>query len=120
MSKKILVVDDEEGLRKILTKILAWESYQVLTANNGDEAIEKIKKQTVDLLITDIRMPVKDGSELLKVVSTFNPILKVIILTGYPLSPYLEEKVTAGTYVYIAKPFDNLELLSKVNQIIAS
>lgn len=117
---KILLVEDEQMLRKILTKILTQEGYQVLTANNGDEAIEKIKENRFDLMVTDLRMPKKDGTQALPLIESLDPKLKVIILTGYPLPPEVEEKVSKGRYLYMAKPFDNQELISKIESLLAS
>lgn len=119
-AKKILVVDDEEMLRKILTKILTQAGYKVDTASNGEEAIEKIKAHPFDLMVTDIRMPVKDGSLALPAIESLKPKLKIILLTGYPLQPELEEKVAKGDYAYLTKPFDNQELIAKVQSLLAS
>lgn len=117
---KILVVEDEQMLRKILTKILTQEGHQVITANNGDEAIEKIKENHFDLMMTDLRMPKKDGTQALPLIEFLDPNLKIIILTGYPLPSEVEEKVSKGRYQYMAKPFDNQELISKIESLLAS
>ena len=102
-------MDDEEGLRKVLEKILTHAGFRVSTAGNGQEAIEKIKQNSFDLLITDVRMPVKGGVEALPTIESLAPGLKIILLTAYPLGPQLEEKVSSGKFHYIAKPFDNRE-----------
>lgn len=120
MAAKILVVDDEVMLRKILTKILGQAGYKVATASNGDEAVQKIKKGHFDVVIIDMRMPVKDGSQALPVIESLHPKLKIIVLTGYPLSPEIEEKVALGRYHYMVKPFDNQELISKVQSLLSS
>lgn len=117
---KILVVEDEQLLRKILTKILTQMGYQVITANNGDEAIAKIKENHFDLMVTDLRMPKKDGTQAMPFIESLDPKLKIIILTGYPLPSEVEEKVSQGRYQYMAKPFDNQELISKIKSLLAS
>lgn len=120
MSAKILVVDDEKMLTKILAKILGQAGYRVSTVSDGDEAIDKVKQGHFDLLISDVRMPKKNGTEALPIIETLDPQLKIIILTGYPLTPELEEKVSLGRYQYIAKPFDNDDLVAKVQELVSS
>lgn len=83
MSKKILVVDDEVGIRESLKKILEKEGFSVETAANGDEAFKVVRRGDIDLLITDIRMAGMDGVELLKVCKSVSPFTEVIIITGY-------------------------------------
>jgi len=80
--RKILVVDDEIGIRQSLKKILEKEGYEVLTASNGEEAFKVIRSEAVDLLISDIRMAGMDGLELLKVCKSVSPYTEVIMITG--------------------------------------
>ena len=64
MSKRILVVDDESSIREALSKVLQAEDYRVVTAENGQEAVERIKSEKIDLLLLDLGLPVKDGWDI--------------------------------------------------------
>lgn len=114
----ILVVDDEEEMQNILKKILSKEGFKVETARNGEEALSKFKKKRYDLLITDLRMPVRGGAEMLSEVERLNAQIKVIVLTGYPLDPFTKKKVSEGRYIHFEKPFENALLLEKVKELI--
>lgn len=115
----ILVVDDEEEIQGILKKILTKAGYKVETAGNGKEALLKFKKQRFDLLITDLRMPVQGGAEMLSQVEALNPEVKVIVLTGYPLDPVTHKRVNEGRYALLEKPFENVLLLEKVKELLS-
>jgi DNA-binding NtrC family response regulator len=119
MATKILLVDDEEQLRKIVVKVLARAGYKVDVATNGAEALQKLGEDIFDLLITDIRMPVSDGDAALPKILSLKPHLKVIVLTGYPLTltPKIQSEILSGHYHYLAKPFDNRRLLSMVQEL---
>lgn len=119
MPVKILIAEDEILLQKILFKLLTRAGYKVVTVGNGNEAIRKIKRGHFDVLITDIRMPIKDASQTLPLIESLAPKLKIIVLTGYPLSPGMEAKVFSGRYHHISKPFDNQELLLKIKSLTA-
>ncbi|MFC1549237.1 response regulator [Candidatus Omnitrophota bacterium] len=114
--KKILVCDDEEGVRESLHLIL--ENHCDLDfASSGNEAIEKIKDGNFDVLILDIKMPVKDGLETLEEIQNIYPKLKVIIATGYQSVEMASKAVKLGAIDYITKPFERDEVLEKVNKI---
>lgn len=117
-SPKILIVDDEGPLREILRKILVKEGFVVDTAKDGREGLQKLKADSYGLLITDLRMPVKEGSELLIETEKIQPEIKVIVVTGYPLDPETKKKVELGRYCYFAKPFENAQLIEKVKELV--
>lgn len=110
MKRTILIVDDELNIRQGLGAAVEMEGYEVLLASDGSEAWEILKKEVIDLVITDLRMPGLDGNELLKKVYTSYPTIPVIVLTGHGT---IEEAVKAmqnGAVDFLTKPV-NLEHL---------
>jgi len=118
LMKKILVVDDEIGIRQSLKKILEKEGYEVLTASNGEEAFKVIRSDAVDLLISDIRMAGMDGLELLKVCKSVSPYTEVIMITGYASVDTAVDSMKQGAYDYITKPFKKADIVKAVQMAI--
>ncbi len=115
---KILVVDDEKAVCYSFKKILNRHGYDVTTANNGVEAIEKAGSDEPDLIIMDISMPEMDGLETLEKLKSAHPSLTIIMMTAHSTS---EKAITAmkhGAYDYLVKPFDNDDMLSLVQKAI--
>jgi DNA-binding response OmpR family regulator len=113
MGKKVLVVDDEEVIRKLLRIHLVKWGYDVKEAVDGEEALEQLDKEDFDLLICDIMMPNKDGWEVLKEVRS-NPKTKdmmVIVLTIKNEDADMFKGYNLGANYYITKPFTKAELL---------
>lgn len=102
---RILVVDDERGMREFLTIMLQKEGYDVTTAGNGKEALEHISQKTYDIVITDIRMPNITGVDILKTVKEGSPETVVIMITAYASTETAVEAMKQGAYDYITKPF---------------
>ena len=109
-SISILVVDDEEMMRNLLTKILSREGYKILTAENGNHALEVIKKNKVDLIISDMKMPQMNGFELLKHVKRDYPSVGMIIMTAYGDTYTVKDALLLGADEYITKPFKSYEI----------
>jgi two-component system response regulator PilR (NtrC family) len=111
----ILVVDDEKSMREILEIFLKNEGYGVSIAENGEKAIEAIKKDIFDLIITDMKMPKVGGLELLKNVKQIAPDTVVVIITAFGTTDSAVEAMKLGAYDYIQKPFelDNIRLVVK-------
>ena len=103
---RILVVDDDESVRKVLATILEEEGYVVDTAKNGREAIKKSKVQFYNLALIDIRLTDLDGTKLLTKIKDTLPKMRKIIITGYPSLQSAVEAVNRGANAYIIKPFD--------------
>jgi two-component system response regulator HydG len=118
MNKKILVVDDEIGIRQSLKKILEKENFIVVSASNGEEAFKIIRQGDIDLLITDIRMAGMDGVELLKVSKSLSPFTEVIMITGYASVDTAVDSMKQGAYDYITKPFKKADILKAVHRAI--
>jgi len=104
--KTILVADDDENIRLLLETELTAEGYQVILANNGVEALEKIKEETPDLVILDIKMPDMHGLEVLEAIRKENKKLPIIICTAYEKMRD-DYTIWAGQVVgYLTKPID--------------
>ncbi len=108
--EKILIVDDEEGMRKLLGRVLAKNGYESVTAANGNEALRLIESEQFDLVITDIKMPGMDGLQLLQELKEFDPALPIIVITAYGTVESAVQALRAGAYDYITKPFENDEI----------
>ncbi len=118
--RKVLVVDDEENITQILEFSIGAEGYQVVTASNGEEAINKARKEQPNLIILDIMMPKVDGYEVCRILKS-NPLTKripVILLTakGREIDKRLGYEVGASDY--IVKPFSPSKLIEKVNEYL--
>ncbi|HIJ90317.1 MAG: response regulator [Desulfobulbaceae bacterium] len=110
----ILAVDDDPAILKTISLLLTKEGYAVYTAENGANGLEILKKQAIDLLLLDIRMPQMDGLEMLKLAKEYDPNIATIILTGIVKKELLTELMHLGCYGYILKPFANTEIVLNV------
>ena len=117
MNRRILVVDDEEVIRKGLIIHLTKSGHEVVEAANGEEAIERLKRDVFDLVICDIMMPKKDGWEVLSFVRSQARTrdLPVIFLTGKSQDSDMIKGYEQGANYYIPKPFTKSQLLFGVN-----
>ncbi len=119
--KKILIVDDQEEIRRLVDITLRVENYQILQAESGEEAIEIVKAEKPDLIIMDIMMPGGiDGLEATRILKN-DPETKeclIIMLTAKGQSYEREEGLAAGADDYFAKPFSPLVLIKKVEELI--
>ena len=102
---RILVVDDEESIREFFQIMLKREGYQVLTAANGREGLECLKKNQIDLIISDIQMPEMSGLELLSKVKELDPEMVVLMITAFGSTEIAVDAMKRGAYDYIQKPF---------------
>lgn len=111
--EKILVVDDEQSLREVLSIMLKRAGYAVTSAMDGEEAIELLNKEIFDLVITDLRMPKIDGMEVLKAVKSASPETVVLIITAFASADSAVEAMKQGAYDYLTKPFqvDEVQLI---------
>jgi two-component system, NtrC family, response regulator len=116
----ILIVDDEKNYPLILSAVLQDVGYETLTANSGMEALEILNHANadVDLVLTDMKMPVMDGIELLEKIKSINPHLPVMMMTAYGTVEKAVEAMQKGAYNYILKPFDNEGLIIFVKKAI--
>jgi CheY-like chemotaxis protein len=103
-TKKILVVDDQESMRSMLTDLLDMMGHETCTASGGAEALERLGAGQIDLVITDLNMPEMDGMELTKRIKTASPQLPVIVITGYGTFHTERQVLASGADGYIPKP----------------
>src|SRR5829696_10469425 len=113
---KILVADDEQNLRRVLTALLRRDGHEVVQAATGLEAIDRLAD--VDVVITDLRMPGADGMEVLRTASKNHPHLPVIMITAYGSVGQAVEAIKAGAFDYIEKPFEQDSIRTIVEKAI--
>lgn len=106
----VLVVDDEPGMRDMLSFLLTQEGFQVTTAESGAAAVESARVQKFDLAITDLRMPGIDGMDTVSALKSIDPEIEVVVGTGYASVETAVECMKRGAYDYIRKPYDIREL----------
>jgi len=111
---KVLVADDEESLRGIVKEILTDNGYDVDAASNGKEAMDLVRKNNYEVLISDIRMPEMNGIELLEEVKKFNPKIEVIMMTSHASVETAIKAIRLGAYDYLTKPFEDLDIITTV------
>ena len=116
--KKILLVDDDQSIIDILSDMIAIFGHDYVTARDGVEAVEKLKKDNFHIVITDMIMPNMDGMELLKHIHANYPSIKIIIVTGYDRTFTYTDVIREGASDFISKPFNTDELEAKINRII--
>ncbi len=114
--RPILVVDDDESLRRITQLQLEEAGYRVLTASNGTEALQVIEEETPALVITDLKMPGLSGLDLLKKIRQSYPQTTVLMITAFGTVQTAVEAMKAGAYDYITKPIDYEELVLVVSR----
>lgn len=114
---KILIVDDEQDLAYVLSEILSQSGFNIVTASNGVMALEKLKTEVFDLVLSDIDMPVMDGKELLKIISQQYAQLPVCLCTGSSIHNK-QELLAAGAKAVIEKPFPMDSLLNTIKSIL--
>jgi two-component system NtrC family response regulator len=115
----ILIVDDEPNYLVVLSELLRDEGFEVYIAPGTDEAMAIVKEVDLDLVITDMQMPGKDGSVLMQEVKADNPDLPVIIITAYAEVDKAVAAMQAGAFSYLAKPFSNDELIATINRAVS-
>ncbi len=116
----VLIVDDEEDLTWSISKSLKRDkkSIRVLCANSGDEALELIKKNAVDVLVTDLRMPGKDGFALIEFIRNEGLKTRIIVMTAYGSDDIEKQILTANCCYYIEKPFEMATLKEKIYAVL--
>ena len=120
MSKRILVVDDHEDNRRILRDLLTSVGYEIIEAEDGEQAIIVAAARRPDLILMDIQMPILDGYDATRRIKT-DPTMRaipVIAVTSYALSGDEEKALTAGCDAYIAKPHSPRQLLARVREFL--
>ena len=120
MTKRILVVEDQEDNRQILRDLLATTDYEVIEAVNGEEALAAVAKQRPDLILMDIQLPILDGYEAARRIKA-DPALSsipIIAVTSYALSGDEERARAAGCDDFVPKPYSPRRLLAKIRHYL--
>ena len=121
--KTIMVVDDEEPIRRALYELLDQTGYSVLDASDGQSAMHLIQEHTVDLVITDIMMPQRDGIELIRWIKASRPDVKIIAVSGggrYSALEFLTAAKLLGAHRTFTKPISPCELLVAVQDLLST
>jgi two-component system, cell cycle response regulator DivK len=121
MSRRILVVEDQEDNRRILRDLLGNAGYELIEAESGEEALTAVEAQRPDLILMDIQLPVMDGYEVARRIKS-NPDMKlvpIIAVTSYALTGDEAKARAAGCNAYISKPYSPRALLAKVREFLA-
>ncbi|EXX85983.1 hypothetical protein BG53_06710 [Paenibacillus darwinianus] len=113
--KKVLIVDDQNGIRILLMEVFSSEGYATFQASNGKLALEIVKKESPDLVLLDMKIPGMDGLEILKHVKAINREIKVIMMTAYGELDMIKEATELGALMHFTKPFDIDEMRIAVN-----
>jgi two-component system chemotaxis response regulator CheY len=115
---KVLVVDDAKFMRVRLTKLLSGQGFDVLEAENGEEAVKAYKEAKPDAVLMDITMPEKDGLEALKEIRESDPKARVVMLTALGQESMVVQAVQAGARDYVVKPFDPDRVMSALQKAL--
>jgi len=113
---RILIVDDDENIRKVLATILKDEGFSVDTAENGRKAIKKTETNFYNLALIDIRLPDMEGTTLLTKMKDTTPKMRKIIMTGYPSLESAVEALNKGAHNYLVKPLDIEKVIAMVKK----
>jgi two-component system, NtrC family, response regulator HydG len=116
--ERILIIDDELPMREVLKEILELEGYAVETASDGNEGLARFCEGGIDLVITDIIMPHKDGISLIDEIKTSHPHARVIAMSGTQKMNLIADAVDVEANRIVAKPFDRDEMLDAVAQLL--
>lgn len=117
--KKILVVDDNPHMCNLLVDILEIYDCQGFKAKDGEEALSRLRNESFDLVITDLRMPNLGGMDLLKSIKEQNPSLPVVVITAYGKSETEKDVLAARADGYLAKPFKVNEIEDLLNRVLS-
>ncbi|TLS38965.1 response regulator [Pseudalkalibacillus caeni] len=116
MEKKVLIVDDQYGIRILLSELLKKEGYKTYQASNGVAALEIVKKEDPALIILDLKMPGMDGIEVFKEIKAMESNAKVIFMTAYGELQLINEFMELGALTHFTKPFDIEEVAKTVKK----
>lgn len=119
MGGKILIVDDQFGIRMLLNEVLRKEGYETYLASNGMEALGLLSLHQADLVFLDMKIPGMDGIEILKKMKEHSPQVKVIMMTAYGELDLINTALSTGAIGYLPKPFDILELINLSKKYIS-
>ncbi len=114
----ILVIEDKESMRAMLKQTLEADGYQVILAQDGAEGVRKLADERIGLVLTDLKLPKKDGFEVLKAVKQDSPLMPVIVMTAFGTIEVAVRAVKEGAYDFLTKPFDTNHLLLLIKRAL--
>src|SRR5437667_3479 len=118
MKEKVLVIDDEEAIRKSLRMVLEYEGYEFLEAASGREGIEAVRRDTPDAVLLDIKMPGMDGLEALDAIRAKDAHTPILIISGHGDIPTAVEAIQKGAYDFLEKPLESERVLTALRNAI--
>jgi len=118
MGARMLIVDDQKGVRRLLEELFRSEGWDVRMAVDGREAIDKVDEQIPDLVLMDVKMPNMNGLEASQVIMNKHPDIPIIMMTAYGEIEVVNQALEAGVRKCISKPFDILDLRNIVNELM--
>ncbi len=116
---KILLVDDDPAILKIFQLLLTTEGHEVLATGSGEEAVKLVQQESIDLLVSDVRMSPMDGFEVLRRVREAQPDILVLMVSAYASEASVKKASQLGAFKFIAKPPDPRQLIKSVNEALA-
>ena len=114
----ILVVDDNISLCRSLSLVLEYEGYAVTTANDGPEAIGKVREKPFDMIFMDVKMPGMNGTETFREVNKIRPETLVVMMTAYAVEDLVQEALEEGAYGILYKPLDMEDVLKSLEETL--
>jgi CheY-like chemotaxis protein len=113
---RILVIDDEDSVRKILYQMLKAKGYQVVVASSGEEGIERFREESFDLVFTDLGMPKMSGWEVARVLKGIDPKVPVALITGWGVELNKDKMKESGIDLVVSKPFNFDQVVRLVSE----
>jgi DNA-binding NtrC family response regulator len=117
MERKVLLVDDDPDVLEMTADLLRRNGYAIVTATNGGEALERLQRDDIPVVVTDLRMPGMSGEQLLDTILQRHPNVQVIILTGYGTIKSAVEAIKKGAADYLTKPLSPDQLLLSLERL---
>ncbi len=114
---KVFVIDDELVIRNLFARVLTVKGHEVISVDNGKDALQKVMEQSFDIVFTDIIMPGTDGIVTFKALRKLKPDLPIVIMTGYAVEDKIEEAMSLGAMDYLYKPFDICEIIAILKRL---
>lgn len=116
--EKILIIEDKESMARMLKETLEASGYHTIISGDGQDGIKRFRQEKVDLVLTDLKLPKKDGLEVLSAVKEDNPLIPVIIMTAYGTIDIAVKAIKDGAFDFLTKPFDTDHLLHLIRKAL--
>jgi len=118
MGSKVLIVDDQKGVRRLLEELFQKEGYDVTVAVDGKESVERVKASTPDIILMDMKMPNMNGLEASREIIRYDCRIPIIMMTAYGEMEVVQKALEIGVRRYITKPFDIIDLRNMVREVL--